>query len=344
MTPSTSVDSPRNPGSLVRAARAGIPAALISRRGWERLLRAARGTPRDLSPTSILLECRLDRRSSLADLSYQVDAASPWLQPLPAGVNQRLAMGWLEFDSGIDPGLAPSRFFTPAYALDPSRPSDSCRADALALLQKLETQSAASPAGSGPGAKTLGAAEQAIRRLPDGCKVRQIGLMESRTPVGLRLCLSGFDGSVSTGTLKDYLEETGYGAVAGDLARSRDGLVPLSDYLDLSIDVPPSAGDRSGWEIQLSRRNPAAEGRWTGLLEYLDGYVRLRPEKVEALLRVRGSRRMPAWEEAPPAGSAHFLVFHVNHLKLLFDRRLGPSVKAYLGVVPYQKDLASGSP
>jgi hypothetical protein len=327
------------PDALVRSASAGIPSALVSREGWRRLRGAASRLPRDLSPRSLLLECRLDRRNSLADLSYQVAADSPCLQPLPPGTIERLAMGWLELDSGTDPCLAPSRFFTPAYTLDPVRASELCRSDALALLGVLA-------AGLGGGALAPAAfdgAERAVRNLPEGCKVRQVGLMESRRPAGLRLCLSGF-ATVPRHTLLDFLAATGHGTVAADLANSRDGLVAASDYLDLAIDVPAAAGERSGWEAQLARRNPAAEPRWARLLEYLDGCSRLRPEKARALGRVYGSLRMAAREATAPDAVAQFLVFSVNHLKVVFDGRRGPSVKAYLAVVPYQKVLTDDMP
>ena len=333
-----------DPEALIRAARAGVTAVLVSRRGWQRLLGAARGVPRDLSPLSMLLECRVDRRNALADVSFQVAATSPHLASQP-GLAERLAMGWLEYDSGVDPDLPPSRFFTPAYTRQPARPADVCRTEAAGILRALAAASAPGPPGNRLDARTVADAERAIRALPATCKVRQIGLMESRTPVGLRLCLSGFDGhGISCGSLGDYLAVNGYAAVADDLTRSREGLLPVSDHLDLSLDVPPTAGVRAGWEIQLSRRNHAREPRWAALFEYLETWAHLWPGKREALTRVCGSRRAPVPEARSTNPEACFLVYHVNHLKLAFDRVRGRSIKAYLGVVPYVGQLRSRLP
>lgn len=316
---------------LVPLARSVIPDALVSRRGWSRLRQVARVVPGGLSRAPILMECRLDARSSLADVSFEVAPHLSCLGPLSSDVRSRLAMGWLEFDSGVDPGRAPSRFFTPAHVLDPSRSWDACRSQVLDLLRRLDR----TVGGRSAATHRFTAAETAIRRLPTGCKVRQIGLMESRSPIGIRLCLSGFD-KVSGPILAGWLEATGYGGLACALERSRDVLKPLSDHLDLAVDAVDGDGSRAGWEIQLSRRNPRTEERWPRLLGALGRYARLRPEKKRALLNVFGSLRIPAWEDAGEPG-AHFLVFCVNHLKVVFDAHRGTAVKAYLKIAPYRK-------
>lgn len=320
-----------SPGCLLPFARPLVPDALVSRGGWCRLRQVARVVPAGLSRAPILIECRLDARSSLADVSFEVAPHLSCLGPLSGEVRSRLAMGWLEFDSGADPGRAPSRFFTPAHVLEPSRPWDACRSEVLDLLRAMgETIGGRSAATD-----RFAAAETAIRLLPSGCKVRQIGLMESRSPIGIRLCLSGFE-QVPGPILAGWLEAAGYRGLAGALERSRDVLRPLSDHLDLAVDAVDGDGSRAGWETQLSRRNPATEERWPRLLEALGRYARLRPEKKRALLNVFGSLLMPAWEDAGEPGT-HFLVFCVNHLKVVFDAHRGTAVKAYLKVAPYRK-------
>jgi hypothetical protein len=320
-----------SPECLVRFAPPVIPDALVSRRGWCRLRQVARVVPGSLSRAPILIECRLDARSSLADVSFEVAPHLPCLGPLSGDVRSRLAMGWLEFDSGAEPSRAPSRFFTPAHVLDPSRPWDACRTEVLDLLRRLGRTVGDRSAAT----HRFAAADTAIRRLPAGCKVRQIGLMESRSPIGIRLCLSGFE-DVPGPILGGWLDAAGYPGLAGALERSRDLLKPLSDHLDLAVDAVDGDGSRAGWEIQLSRRNPRTETRWPRLLRALGQYARLRPEKERALSNVFGSLRIPAWEDAGEPG-AHFLVFCVNHLKVVFDVHRGTAVKAYLKVAPHRK-------
>ncbi|MBP7570716.1 MAG: hypothetical protein KBA95_11710 [Acidobacteria bacterium] len=325
-------DSPR---CLVPYARPVIPDALISRRGWCRLRQVAGVVPEGLSRAPALIECRLDARSSLADVSFEVAPHLPCLGPLACDVRSRLAMGWLEFDSGTEPGRAPSRFFTPAHVLEPSRPWEVCRSEVLDLLLRIRETAGGRTAAN----DRFAAAETAIHRLPAGCKVRQIGLMEARSPIGIRLCLSGFE-NVPGPILVEWLEGAGYRGLAGALGRSRDVLRSLSDHLDLAVDAVDGNGSRAGWEVQLSRRNPRTEERWPRLLAALGLYAPLRPEKERALLNVFGSLRMPGWEDAAEPGAC-FLVFCINHLKVVFDSHRGSAVKAYLKVASYRK--ASGT-
>ncbi len=322
---------PPRAAQVMTAARAGIPEPLVSRRGWQRLLETAGRAPAGLRWSRLLIECRLDDPLSLADLSFQIGPPASCLPPRPAWLRTHLALGGLEYDSAKDARLAPSRFFTPAHVLEPSRPWEACRADTLRILARLRTWLRTGACA----ADAFAAADVAVRSLPEGCKVRQIGVMESRNPIGLRLCLSGFE-RLPGPRLNAWLNGTGYGQIATVLERSRDRLVPVSGHLDLAVDFPAASVNRAGWEIQLARRNPAAEAKWTLLLTLLDRYAPFRPGRKRALRAVYGYLRVPGWERAGDR-TARFLVFNVNHFKLVFDARRGAAAKAYLSIVPYDK-------
>ena len=177
-----------------------------------------------------------------------------------------------------------------------------------------------------------------FRALSPEEQVFQVGLMLSRGPGAIRLCIR----LRSTERIVEYLSGVGW---PGDEAVLRGALDPLSRSVDrvlLDIDVGETVGAKVGLECYFDgNRQPSREPRWGAFLDSLVLQGLCTADKREALLGYPGYFDQNAegipWPAALRRASqllggraSSTFVRSLHHVKIVHQPGRPPEAKAYL--------------
>ncbi|MER6916135.1 hypothetical protein ABT354_31065 [Streptomyces sp. NPDC000594] len=243
--------------------------------------------------------------------------AGEWDGPTGRSLAAELVNLWLEFDLHAATATRP-----PSVFLGPRELLGADRGPAVELLvTRLAGLTGTVPA---PGAHRSLA--RCLARLPPGAGVFQAGLMRSRTPSPLRLCVTG----LRPGHAVPYAVAAGWPGDAGRAAGLLARVGSQVDRVDVALDLADRVGPTLGLELSfVPKRRPAREPRWALLVDELVRTGLCERPVGDALLAYAGHAPAPAPSSGgPPA----VLLRGLNHVKLTLRADGTLSAKAYLSV------------
>lgn len=324
------------PGSLSALATVArqLPGSLTSTFGFECRLGSDRGR------ADFLVSVRGDRgRRGLAERF--AGSADPATQGIGAFAREwsepSSAMGtvvdnvWLEFDVDGSRSDVPSAFFgflPSAPAAEGSRPRAERARHLAATGAALELLG-----GTRGGPQQLDTLARCFEAHP-GAEVFQVGMMLSRTPALVRLCLR----LRSVGDLVPLLRRVGWRGDEANLRRTVEPVAGRADYVCVDLDVGERVHPRVGLECYVTHGN-----RWPDLLAGLRSQGLCTPDEHEALLAYPGQDvhdgADPRWPPALAAagtvlgpGWTGVVVRSLHHVKVVHHPDGPPEAKAYLAV------------
>jgi len=236
---------------------------------------------------------------------------------------------WMEFDLGsVATGILPNVFLGPRELVNTGNPH--WMGILIAALQDLSGEQI--PTG------TRACLSRCVGAMPSGAGVFQAGVMTSRRPAYVRICVTGLQ---PTGLLQ-FLADVGWPGCRQRVEPFLDRPGALVDRIDVDLDIGADVGSVLGLEFSfVPKRPPHREPRWLAVVNWLvrEGLC-LEPE-CEALLRFAGysytvidssTAEETHEKESQPSGSrVDVLVRGLNHLKLTFQAdRI--TAKAYLSM------------
>lgn len=235
---------------------------------------------------------------------------------------------WVELDLVAADHAAPPRdaLAHPSIFWGPDR---TAVRDWTALDQLLAFAAAAYPPF--PAVLPRNRIEQAVRRLPEEARVFQLGAMQSRGDVMLRMCVNRF----APGAMAAWLRELDW---PGDAAALDDALRPVAAMArEVTLDVDFTA-DGLGAKIGLEcyQEWPALDvAQWQGLVDHARALGLARDEKAAAVLAWPAETRYTLRQQYDGQHDGHMfpVVFrNIHHIKLAFVNDAMVEAKAYLGV------------
>jgi hypothetical protein len=236
---------------------------------------------------------------------------------------------WLEFDvPAVHSGLSvPSFFFAPRTPRS-TEPDLLVAAAGIELLRAERT--------SGPLSTRLTACFEA---LPPDAFVFQVGIMLSRPPGAVRLCIYG----LGPAEMVEYLGRLDWGGPGEELKRTLETLSALTSFVCLDLDVD-SRGVRKRLGLEcycFAPDQPLREVDWSPFLDHLVSSRVCSPEERAALGGLTESVRSPgeAWPvELLRASSflggriSSHLVRALHHVKVSFVPSQHSVAKAYVAI------------
>lgn len=182
--------------------------------------------------------------------------------------------------------------------------------------------------------------QDAIRKLPEGVSVFQVGVMLSRATSGIRLVLN----KIQPGQIIPYLKTLGWSDKNEQLSNFIDELTRQGTHIILHITIGEKGVDpKIGLECSFYPFRYNFETRWSVFLDYLVQKGWCLSEKKDALLRFPGvnqedmttSFNLDSYVKitsSSDTGSSGVLVRYISHVKLVFLPTQPPEAKVYSGV------------
>jgi hypothetical protein len=180
---------------------------------------------------------------------------------------------------------------------------------------------------------------EAIRLLPAGASIFQIGAMVARQPVFVRICIR-----IKPDQIIPYLKRIGWPGDVGQFEMLLNELVNLVDHVDLDIDISDRIGPKIGLESSFDyRRGPKTQPRWYDFLDYLCNKGLCLPQKRQGLIDYPGFAHEKSHEKIWPepliiasAWMAHnylsLIRWGLYHVKVVYQADQPVEAKAYLHV------------
>ncbi|MER7044954.1 hypothetical protein [Streptomyces jumonjinensis] len=227
---------------------------------------------------------------------------------------------WLEFDlEGAAVCRTPSAFLGARGVLGADQ-----KPAAHLLAGRLEelTRSRLAPG-------TRACLARCLAPLPAGAGIFQAGLMSSRTPSALRICVTGLRHQ----DIVPYARAAGWPGDSARAGRLVAGAGAATDRIDVDLDLTEEVGPTLGLELSfVPKRRPGREPRWARLVDELVRTGLSTRPAGDALLGFAGHDRIEPSPAAGPGGRIEVLARGLNHLKLTLRPDGGCSAKAYLSV------------
>jgi hypothetical protein len=177
----------------------------------------------------------------------------------------------------------------------------------------------------------LDALERAVTGLPGEAQVFQVGAMQARGDVVLRMCVNRIEGRDVPG----WLTAQGWRGDAPALAALLARLTPLMSRFAIDVDFTASGiGPTVGIECYRQWRELDA-AQWVPLLDFVAGEGLCTPAKRDALVRYPAKTDFSLREQFDQVadGQMHPMVYrNLHHLKLAYVGEAVREAKAYLGV------------
>lgn len=182
--------------------------------------------------------------------------------------------------------------------------------------------------------------QDAIRKLPMGVSVFQVGVMLSREISGIRLVLH----KMQPGQIVPYLKTLGWSDTNERLSALIKDLERQGTHIILHITIGENGVDpKIGLECSFYPFLYNFETRWSDFLDYLVQKGWCLSEKKEALLHfpgvkqedMSGSFDLNAYMKIPSSsdiGLSGALVRYISHVKLVYEAPKPPDAKVYSGV------------
>jgi hypothetical protein len=178
-----------------------------------------------------------------------------------------------------------------------------------------------------PAALPLAAIERAVRHLPPGARVFQVGAMRTRGDVMLRLCVN----RLSPSDAPAWLEAQGWAGDAAAFRSAIDGVAPLVRVVAIDVDYTAAGiGPKIGIECYL-QWGELDRAQWQPLLARVSALGLCVPSKREAVsaFPAKTDFKAPRVED----GVLFPVVYrNIHHVKLSFVGRAFREAKAYLGI------------
>lgn len=266
--------------------------------------------------------------------------ARRWLEPAHV-LHQSVRNVWLEFNlvaaarAGSDSQSVerPSIFWGP----DPGAPTPT-----RALVESIAGAFPLFPADV-----PLDTLDRAVRSLPEGARVFQIGAMDLRGDVRLRLCA----GPVAPDMTAGWLTSIGWPGDGAALDAFVRRVEPLADRFALDFDLTPTGvGPKVGLECYRTVGDVDA-ARWTVLFDMLRAEGLVVGQKRAAVDAFPARTRFASAEYMSQGDGSYIypaLVRAVHHIKVGFERDRATDAKGYLGVyrpgVNLRSARAAGAP
>jgi hypothetical protein len=178
-----------------------------------------------------------------------------------------------------------------------------------------------------PAPLPLGAIERAVRQLPPGARVFQVGAMQTRGDVMLRVCVN----RLSPADVPAWLRTQGWNGDADALDVALGDVAPLVRLVALDVDYTASGiGPKIGFEC-YQHWNDLAPTQWQPLLTHVSGLGLCVPSKRDAVAS------FPAKTESASPRAEDGVLFpviyrNIHHVKLSFIGDAFREAKAYLGI------------
>lgn len=332
---------------------AEIPAGILNREGYQRLVAVASALPAELS-NFWGLECRLNTEAPLADILFEIKnnstgqqllagLAPSCLDPLCAEhdvwhdmrsftrlwsqrqciLNRYILNMWLEYDTER---LAPDEMAADLIR-NPSvflgfRSRELPTGDLTNILRYLNMLLHIPD-------KTLKYLESFVRGIPSPGQLFQLGSMLGRPGRGIRACVNQLKADIIPG----WLSEMGW---PGDIKALSELLRSLTQPLrGFAIDLDLTDGglsEKIGIECYMDWDDMGA-GQWAAFLECVQKYIQCSPGKVKDLLHYPGSVPLPP-EQRKGSGNTLFLYLFkmIHHIKLDIREGRVTGAKAYLAI------------
>ena len=325
---------PRRGADVVPVALARLDGAITDFFGFE--VHLAR--PEARVDTLVCVKAETGGRTRLAlamapdaDIAWQADLGrflADWSDPATPWA-ARVANIWLEFDL-VDPQLgqpAPSLFFGDSRLVTVAEPEAfAALLDASAILR------------GGPFSdRTRALACHALRCLPDGAAIFQIGQMVGRPGAPLRLCIR----DLAPEAMCRYLADLGLGARCAQIEDLLTQLADLGGGLDLDLDVTDQIGGRIGLEWSPPEAPTARLEAEAVMFAWLVETGVCLPEKAAACrgwtALVHCRRHADLWPAALMAGdgvaerrATSCIARYLHHVKIVAGPDGHREAKAYL--------------
>ena len=190
----------------------------------------------------------------------------------------------------------------------------------------------------------LAGIERAVRRLPAGARIFQIGAMQTRGDVMLRLCIN----HLSASDAPAWLQAQGWSGDAQALDAALAALVPLIRVLALDVDYTAAGiGPKIGIECYLQWAN-LDHAQWRPLLAHVGGLGLSVPSKCDAVSAFPAKTEYSLreqWQRSEDDVLFPVVFRNIHHVKLSFIDRAFQEAKAYLGITrPGVKPPGRGAP
>jgi hypothetical protein len=182
-----------------------------------------------------------------------------------------------------------------------------------------------------PRALPLDALAAAVAALPEGARLFQLGAMQARGDVLLRLCVN----RLAPEAVPGWLAAQGWPGDAARLGEALAAVAAMSRVVAIDLDYTGAGiGPKVGVECYQDWSSLAPQ-QWRPLLDHVSGLGLCRPGKREALAGYPSVTEFSAREQVQ--GAADGLMFPViyrnlHHVKLSFTGDAFGDAKAYLGV------------
>jgi hypothetical protein len=177
----------------------------------------------------------------------------------------------------------------------------------------------------------LDALAAAVAGLPDGARLFQVGAMQARGDVVLRLCVN----RLAADRVPDWLDAQGWRGDAGRLDDALRALAGMSRVIAIDLDYTAAGvGPKIGVECYQHWSSLSAAD-WQPLLDHVTALGLCRPAKRDALAAFPAATEFSVQEQmAKAADGLMFPVVYRNlhHIKLTFVGEAFRDAKAYLGV------------
>lgn len=254
-----------------------------------------------------------------------------WEDPA-SSIHQKLFNIWLEFDiAKSEPPYSPSIFF----GTQPPESLTSRDEGHLVILEALEQL--VPEALEGTRAMTL---NSVLKHLPDSAYIFQVGAMLARNVPAIRICLRDLPPVDIVPTLSNM----GWNGSSVELEELVRELAPISDRIDVDLDVGETIGTKIGLECSFGK-DESSFRRMGTFTNYMVDKELTNREKAQALMDFNG---LVHQDSAPDKWSPHLLNMaaisgpgvanHIScwlhHVKLVFEADTPLSAKAYLAVAP----------
>jgi hypothetical protein len=183
--------------------------------------------------------------------------------------------------------------------------------------------------------------ERAARHLPPGACIFQLGAMQTRGEVMLRLCIN----HVAPADVPRWLRAQGWQGDAQALGRALSSIAPLVRVVAVDVDYTTAGiGPKIGVEcyLQWTDTDPA---QWQPLLDHLSGLGLCVESKRAAIAAFPAKTDFPVKEQlqSPEDGAMFPVVFqNIHHVKVSFLDGAFREAKAYLGIT--RPGMKIGSP
>lgn len=173
--------------------------------------------------------------------------------------------------------------------------------------------------------------ERAVRQLPAGAHIFQLGAMQTRGDVMLRLCIN----ALSPADVPAWLQAQGWSGDARALRAALGALVPLVRVLAVDVDYTADGiGPKIGIEcyLQWGDLDPA---QWQPLLDHVCGLGLCVDSKRDAIAAFPATTEYPLSEQLQRAADGFMfpVVYrNIHHVKVSFIDRAFRDAKAYWGL------------